>query len=204
MVPFPIFLKGALIGLSVAAPVGPMAVLCVQRTLARGRMTGLMTGLGIALGDGLYAALAAFGWGFLSSGLLQFQDWLRLGAGLFLIALGAKTWSKPIPSVGGKVTKGDLGTALLSALLLTLSNPPTLLLFMGFFSTLGEWGKGQGAWMVTLGVLGGSLIWWLTLVVGVNLGARGWTGARLAWVNRLAGLTIAAFGLNALLSLMHR
>jgi threonine/homoserine/homoserine lactone efflux protein len=201
-----LFLKGILIGLSVAAPVGPMAILCVQRTLTRGRSTGFATGLGIATADGFYATVAAFGWTFLATRLLELQTWMGLGGGFLLLALGARVLLMPVPKPGGIVAKGSLWTAALSSFLLTLANPPTLLLFLAFFSTLGDLAQQGGEWsplILSMGVFSGSLIWWLALSLGVSLGGRQLNAAWSLRINRLSGLVIIAFALAVLVRLLQ-
>lgn len=202
---FFLILKGFLIGLSVAAPVGPMAILCVQRTLARGRSTGFATGLGIATADGFYATVAAFSWTFFVSRLLEFQTWMGLGGGLALLALGTRVLMMPVPKPGGTVAQGSLWTAALSSFLLTLANPPTLLLFLAFFSTLGDLARQGGEWaplFLAMGVFSGSLIWWLALSLGVSLVGRQLNAAWSLRINRLTGLVILAFALAVLVRLL--
>jgi threonine/homoserine/homoserine lactone efflux protein len=199
--------KGFLIGLSVAAPVGPMAVLCIHRTLAKGANVGLVSGLGIATADALYASVAAFGWTFLSDRLMEFQNALKLVGGLFLLYLGAKVFlSKPAK---GKATtqERDLGKAYSSTFLLTLSNPPTIFLFLALFTTIGTLGRDGGnssaPWLVT-GVFLGSAFWWLVLNQSVSLLGRKMNPDKLRWINQVSGLVIAGFGLVALGSLLKK
>src|SRR4030095_1284897 len=87
-----LFLRGLGIGFCIAAPVGPIGVLCIRRTLADGRMAGLVSGLGAAVADAIYGAIAAFGLTAISDTLVAQQTWLRLGGGVFLIFLGTKTF----------------------------------------------------------------------------------------------------------------
>ncbi|MBI4240430.1 MAG: LysE family transporter, partial [Candidatus Rokubacteria bacterium] len=87
-----VLLRGLVIGFSIAAPVGPIGLLCIRRTLAEGRRSGLATGLGAATADGVYGAIAGFGLTLVSSALVGSQTWLRLGGGIFLCYLGARTF----------------------------------------------------------------------------------------------------------------
>ena len=197
-------LKGIIIGFSIAAPVGPIGVLCIRRTLAGGRMRGLASGLGAASADGFYGCVAGFGLTFISGFLVDQQFWLRLVGGLFLGYLGVRTLlARPAESAAPAGNNGLLG-AYLSTLFLTLTNPVTILAFAAIFAGLGiagATGEYGSAAMLVLGVFTGSALWWLILSGGVSLLRAKLTPARLRWVNRLSGLVIIGFGMAALLSL---
>jgi len=196
-----IFLRGLLIGFSIAAPVGPIGVLCIRRTLAEGRLTGFLSGLGAASADMLYGAVAAFGLTAVQNLLVGQQVWLRLIGGLFLLYLGIKTYfSKPAEQAAA--VKGlSHSSAYLSTFFLTLTNPVTILAFVAIFAglRLGETnGDYASAALIVLGVFLGSAAWWLTLSAGVGLLRSKFTSTTLVWVNRLAGLVITTFGILAL------
>lgn len=195
-----------MIGFSIAAPVGPIGVLVIRRTLDRGRAFGLVSGLGAASADAVYGCIAAFGLTAISNLLIAQQDWLRIFGGAFLLYLGIRTLlSKPAnPDV--EVTEGETGQALGflgaygSIFLLTITNPLTILSFAAVFASLGTGTDGAlgGAVTVVLGVFAGSALWWLTLSVGVSL-LRRWVNASiLVWVNRASGLILASAGLLAI------
>ncbi|GAB4504278.1 MAG: LysE family transporter [Anaerolineales bacterium] len=198
-----IFLRGLLIGFSIAAPVGPIGVLCIRRTLAEGRMAGFLSGLGAASADMLYGAIAAFGLTAVQSRLVEQRGWLAPLGGLFLLYLGARTFfSKPAQEAARAKGKGKL-SAWLTTFFLTLTNPMTILSFIAIFAglRLGETGGDMlSAALMVLGVFLGSAAWWLTLSTGVGLLRDKFTPALMTWVNRLAGLVIFAFGLAALFS----
>ena len=128
-----VWVKGILMGLAIAAPVGPIALLCIRRTLSEGRWVGLVTGLGAASADGLYGAIAAFGLSAISELLLQNTRYLQVFGGLFLIYLGIITLIKPAEITEGLGTAqtASLVSAYLSTLALTLTNPATIFSFMG-------------------------------------------------------------------------
>jgi threonine/homoserine/homoserine lactone efflux protein len=196
-----IFLRGLLIGFSIAAPVGPIGVLCIRRTLAEGRLTGFLSGLGAASADMLYGAVAAFGLTAVQDLLVGQQVWLRLIGGLFLLYLGIKTYfSKPAEQAAA--VKGlSHSSAYLSTFFLTLTNPVTILAFVAIFAglRLGETnGDYASAALIVLGVFLGSAAWWLTLSTVVGLLRSKFTSTTLVWVNRLAGLVITTFGILAL------
>lgn len=194
--------RGLIIGLSVAAPVGPMSLLCVQRTLTQGRLTGLVSGLGIATADALYGAVAGFGLTAISSLLLEQQTWARLIGGLFLLWLGARTLVRPAATRAASATATGLTGAFGSMLALTATNPTTILSFAAIFAGVGVAGGGDvgAAASLVLGVFVGSALWWLLLTTGVGLVRRAITPTVLTWINRGAGLLFLGAGLLALLS----
>lgn len=199
------FFRGLLIGLSIAAPVGPIGVLCIRRTLAQGQAAGLVSGLGAATADALYGFIAAFGLTFISGFLIDQQTWLRLAGGLFLLYLGCKTLlAKPAgPTAPTPAGGRGLLAAYTSTLFLTLTNPITILFFAGIFAGLGAAGSGSyaSAAILVLGVFAGSALWWLTLSGLVGLFRARFDARALRWVNRASGLVITGFGLAALFSL---
>ena len=194
-------IKGLVIGLAIAAPVGPIGVLCIRRTLAEGRLVGLITGLGSATADGLYGAVAAFGLTAVSDLLIGNGPWLGAAGGVFLCTLGARTFlaepgHDPAPARGGA-----LAAIWGSTFALTLTNPTTILSFVAIFAGLGLGDTGGdylGAAIMTLGVFLGSALWWLGLsgIVGA-LRERVGPGA-LRVINRISGLVIGGFGVGAL------
>lgn len=193
------FLKGCAIGLSIAAPVGPIGVLCIRRSLAHGARTGFFTGLGAAAADGIYGAIAAFGLTVISGFLVEQQFWLRLIGGAFLFYLGLKTFlSKPSEKAATPAT--DAG-AFTSTLFLTLTNPMTIFSFVGIFVGLGvaaEKNDYLAATVITAGVFIGSAIWWLFLSNATAYFRSRITPAWMQNVNRLSGLIILAFSVKAL------
>ncbi|MBP8972478.1 MAG: LysE family transporter [Anaerolineae bacterium] len=196
-------LRGLVIGFSIAAPVGPIGVLCIRRTLAGGRLHGLASGLGAATADASYGAVAGFGLTAVSGALVDQQGWLRLIGGLFLCALGARTFlARPASEAASARRSGLLG-AYLSTFALTLTNPLTILSFAAIFAGLGlaEMGRDYGAALTLVaGVFAGSAMWWLLLSGGVSLLRERFTPRRMRWVNRLSGTVLIAFGLAALLA----
>src|SRR5688572_12269534 len=125
--------KGLLIGFSIAAPVGPIGVLCIRRSLADGRQVGLATGLGAATADAAYGAVAGFGLTAISSFLVGQRLWLGLLGGIFLCYLGFRTFISRPAEQTAETRSGGLASAYLSTLLLTLTNPMTILSFVAVF-----------------------------------------------------------------------
>ena len=199
-------LKGFLIGISIAAPVGPIGVLCIRRTLAEGRLVGLVTGLGAATADAVYGAIAAFGLAILIGFLIEQQIWLRLIGGLFLCYLGVKTFISIPAEKAAEVSGGGLMRAYLSTFFLTLTNPLTILSFAAIFAGLitptGRSDLFTGISLVA-GVFIGSATWWLLLSWLVSLFRTRFDRKAMIWVNRLSGIVIFAFGVAALFTIIN-
>ena len=201
-----LFLRGWLIGLAIAAPVGPIGLLCIQRTLSQGRLAGLASGLGAATADAVYGFIAAFGLAFISGFLVAQQNLLALVGGLFLCYLAVRTFLAEPAADAAQARGGRMGTAYATTFVLTLTNPVTILSFVAIFAGMGlAAGTGDyvaAAWMV-LGVFAGSASWWLLLSFGVGLLRTRMTADVLRWINRGAGLVIGAFGLVAIISVFR-
>jgi len=198
------FLQGLAVGFSIAAPVGPIGLLCIQRSLTRGRVAGLVSGLGAATADAVYGSIAGFGITFLSSFLVEEQGWIRLVGGAFLIYLGLKIWrSRPRDSDAAPRSRGLAGDYA-STFALTLSNPLTIISFAAIFAGLGLAGASgdyADALALVLGVFSGSALWWVFLSTGVGAFKGRLQSGGMRWVNRVSGAVIATFGVAALISL---
>ncbi|HET6469229.1 MAG TPA: LysE family transporter [Geminicoccaceae bacterium] len=196
-----LFLKGLALGVSVAAPVGPMSLLCMRASLAHGFGAGAASGLGVAAADGAYAAVAAFGVTVIARLLDGIGPWLGLAGGGFLVWFGARTMLRPPAAGDAAGPRPGLAGSFLATFLLTLANPPTIMFFAAMFAGLGLAAASAGsvgAGALVLGVFLGSLAWFTALSATIaGAGAR-LTPAALAWINRLSGLALAAFGLWAL------
>ena len=199
-------LKGVVIGFSIAAPVGPIGVLCIRRSLAQGRETGLVTGLGAATADAGYGYVAAFGLTAISSFLVGQRLWLGLLGGLFLCYLGVRTFRSRPAEQAADLHGNGLIAAYLSTLLLTLTNPMTILTFMAVFAGLGL-GRSPdyfSAGAMVAGVFVGSALWWLLLSSAVALFRSRVTSDWMRAVNRLAGGVMIAFGLYSLSTVLGK
>lgn len=200
---FSILLKGFTIGFAIAAPVGPIGILCIRRSLINGWKMGAATGLGAASADAIYGLIAALGLTIVSDLLIDQQVWFKLIGGIFLIYLGIKAFlSKPSDTIQESQSSG-LVNAYLSTFLLTITNPLTILSFLAIFASLGLGSSTNklGLWLV-LGVFSGSLSWWLLLSSGVSFIRKGFKPAGLVWVNRLSGIFIITFGVGAISTLL--
>jgi len=199
------FIKGLLIGFSIAAPVGPIGVLCIRRTLAEGRNSGLISGLGAATADAVYGSIAGFGLTVISGFLLDQQFWIRLVGGAFLCYLGIKTFFAR-PSDSAAVVQGrGLLSDYISTFFLTLTNPMTILSFAAIFAGLGlgaAAGDFTSAGVLIMGVFSGSAAWWFLLSGGVSVLRRQFGESTMRWMNRISGLIILGFGIVAFWSLV--
>ena len=199
-----LFIKGLIIGVSIAAPVGPIGILCIKRTLSEGRWAGLVSGLGAACADAIYGMIAGFGITFISNFLVNQQSYLRLIGGLFLFYLGVKTiFSKPAPMQEHLPTKRIAGN-FLSTFALTLTNPMTILSFAAIFSGVGLIDPKVGyatAMFLIIGVFCGSALWWLFLSTLVASFRAKLDQIALQWVNRVSGIIILSFSIYLLIGL---
>jgi threonine/homoserine/homoserine lactone efflux protein len=199
----PRLVQGWLLGFAIAAPVGPIGVLCIRRTLSDGRLVGFLSGLGAATADMLYGAVAAFGITAVQTLLVEQQTWLHIVGGVFLLYLGARTFFALPAAQAASVRDGQSRLlAYLSTLGLTLTNPATILSFTLIFAgfRLGaSTGDLSSAALLVTGVFLGSASWWLFLSGVVGMLRQRFTPGWMRWVNRLAGTLILVFGVAALL-----
>ena len=198
-----VFLKGLLIGFSIAAPVGPIGLLCIQRSLSSGFKMGFLTGMGAAIADGFYGAIAAFGLTSVSFLLVSHQLLIRIMGGLFLIYFGTKLFFKrndPI-KINSKAEKSSFH-AFITTFFLTLTNPMTILSFVAIFAGLGIGtlhADYTNSSLMILGVIIGSALWWFTLSAVVTYFLhKKINDFWMDMINRLSGVIIFVFGLIAL------
>ncbi|WP_216824861.1 LysE family translocator [Salinigranum rubrum] len=188
-----------------AAPVGPIGVLCIQRTLSNGRRSGFVSGLGAASADAVYGAVAGFGITTLSAFLLDAETEIRVVGGVLLLLVGVRAFrAEPAEMADGTETSGGLLEDYGSTFLLTITNPVTILAFVGVFAGLGVGLTGDylDASVLVLGVFAGSALWWLCLSVGVDSLRAHVTPRVMRRVNQLAGGVVVGFGLLALWSVL--
>lgn len=192
-----VFFKGLIVGFLIAVPVGPINVLCVRRTIVHGRLVGLVSGLGAAAADTFFGAIAAFGLNFVNSLLMSERFWLGLGGAAILVVIGIRTLTAKPPQPREEETDpASLIGDFTSTCLLTLTNPVTILSFLAAFSAFGLESDDQidvDDWLLLLGVLLGSSLWWLTLTTIVGTFRDKFNQETLGWANRIAGVIILAF-----------
>lgn len=205
-----LFLKSLIIGTSIAAPVGPIGVLCIRRTLAHGRISGFVSGLGAATADAIYGSIAAFGLTFISMLLINQGIWLRLVGGIFLLILGFKTFfsnPKNNPTQNNNPQPGNsLISDYVTTLFLTLTNPLTILSFAAIFTGLGlnlDVSRSfLDALLMVIGIFLGSCTWWFILSGFTGYFRKKMNTATMVWINRISGLIISGFGIISLVTLI--
>lgn len=192
---YSLFLKSVVIGLSIAAPVGPIGLLTIQRALNGGFAAGFATGAGAALADAVYGAVGAFGVTWLIDALAGIRVPLAIGGGILLLWLAWKTWRAPLSKAAAEATGGgDLFRCVAGTFLLTLSNPATILSFIAVFGAL----SGSATVIVSplpmvLGVLAGSMLWWLLLASAVSWSRRRFSDDMRRHINAASAAVLAAF-----------
>ena len=199
-----VWFQGFILGVAMAAPVGPIGLLCIRRTLEHGQAVGFATGMGAAVADTIYGAIAAFGVSALLVFLTGHEVAFRLLGGLFLLAVAVRTYFKAA-SIEGEDTSRDGKTCVggfMTGLTLTLTNPVSVLAFIGLFAGAGITGKLEilDATILVWGVFVGASAWWLTLSSGVALVRHRISEDRLSVINHATALALAVFGVWALAS----
>lgn len=200
-------LKGIAVGFVIAVPVGPVGVLCVRRTIFEGRLFGFISGLGAASADTIFGIIAGFGLTVISDLLLDYQVWLRSFGGLFLVYIGIRALrQRVLREAPPEKNAENLFAAYLSTFVLTITNPVTILAFLGIFAAVGFTGSeatvGRAA-MLVAGVLLGSLSWWLGLSLGAGLFRHSIDETHLLWLNRASGTILTLSGVALLASLAY-
>jgi threonine/homoserine/homoserine lactone efflux protein len=196
------FFRGLILGFVIAAPVGPVGILCIYRTLVKGKKYGLISGLGAATADAIYGAIAALGLTFISSFLVEQRLLLRVIGAVFLCGLGIRTFFSKAAKKPGVVDGQGFAYNYGSTFFLTLMNPITILAFAAIFAGLGITNSHNGfASLLILGVFIGSGLWWILLSNVADLFRQKINRDNLIWLNRISGAIITIFGLLLLLNL---
>jgi len=200
MEPLYFLFRGLLAGIVIAAPVGPVNVLCISRTLQKGNRSGLVSGLGAATADTLYGAIAGFSLSFVIAFLLREAVWIRSIGGLLLMAIGARYYFRrpeKLAMVQPSSKRSDFG----SAMLLNLANPTTVLSFLAVLASLGlgHHRPPSLTWMLVFGIFAGAMCWWVTLVLIADHFRARFDERAMRWMNRIAGVAIGGFGAVAFL-----
>ncbi|HOX23113.1 MAG TPA: LysE family transporter [Elusimicrobiales bacterium] len=199
-----LLIKGIILGFSVAAPIGPIGILCINRTMKNGLWSGFLTGAGAATADAIYAIIAGFGITAVSGFLLSQKLLIQLCGLVFLFYLGAKTFSEMPGSKEAKAKPGTLLEDYLTSLGLMIANPVTILFFLAVFTGLGLAAAGSdpvNSILLVAGVCSGSLAWWLILS-GLTSVFRDKVKDKLGVINKLSGAIILLFGLAILFNLV--
>jgi threonine/homoserine/homoserine lactone efflux protein len=200
-----LFVQGFVIGCALAAPVGPIALVCIQRTLAGGRLHGIISGLGVATADTFYAAVTAFGLTLVSGFLLSYQSFFRLSGGIVLVYIGYRIFRSRAPIIPAHHDHETYAKDYGSMVALTLTNLLTMLYFTIFFSGMGVV-IGTGSWVppavFVAGVFAGEAAWWTILCSALGSVRTRITAERLTIINRIAGLIIAGLGVAMVVSVL--
>jgi threonine/homoserine/homoserine lactone efflux protein len=199
------FFHAVLAGLAVAAPIGPVGILCIRRTLNYGTLAGLSSGLGAALADAIFGSVAAFGITIVTSFIVENSRWIGIVGGLFLCLMGVfyiLRKSHPKPDESAPALERNLLRSFISTFILTITNPLTILGFAVLFSALGlgnECATRHGALILVGGVFTGSALWWLTLCTIVHHIRHLLPDCWYKWINLASGLVLIGFGVLAIL-----
>jgi threonine/homoserine/homoserine lactone efflux protein len=191
-----LFLRGIVAGVAISAPVGPVNVLCVSRTIAKGWRAGVVSGLGAAAADTFYGSIAGFSISIVISFLIREQSKLRLLGGILLVLLGIWYYFKKPESLSKRGQDQTDHSDLVTTFLLNLTNPTTVLSFLAVLAVLGL-SEHRAAWLTLImigGIFTGSMAWWLILTGVTNRFRERFNDRAMLWMNRIGGIAIGAFG----------
>ena len=201
-----ILVKGILIGLMSSIPLGPVGVLCIQRTLSKNRNSGFISGLGAATADMMFAIVALFSLAFVLGFIEEHLSIIKVIGGICVVAVGVYIFMKnPVVQIRrNRAGKGSYWSDYLSMFFITLANPAFILIYVALFAAFGisnsEMGLGDALTMIT-GVLCGASLWWFTLTFIVNIFRKKFRPRHLLWMNRIAGIVIVILGAAAILTI---
>ena len=198
-----LLIKGFAVGVAIAAPVGPVALLCIQRALTGGWMSGLASGLGAAAADTLYGSIAAFSLSLIENFLMAHRYSIAIGGGILLCLLGLRILMMKPPQIPERPNTSAAGLVgiFLGTFMLTLANPTTVLSFIAIFAAInisaasGDYGA---AGILVLGVFIGAALWWLCLALGVGVIRHRVDEPVLRWIARGSAGLVIAFGIYTL------
>ncbi|MFO0995966.1 MAG: LysE family transporter [Alphaproteobacteria bacterium] len=201
-----LFGTGIIIGFAIAAPVGPVGVLCAQRTITRGAVAGLVSGFGAAIADSIFGMIAAFGLSIVAEWIFEHQVWVRLVGGVFLLVLGIRILRRRQPHAAASApSNGNMVGHFVSTFVLTITNPITILSFAGIFAAFGVIERiatlAEG-WILVAGVLVGSSLWWLLIALTAEIFRRWISHEGMRYVSMASALIMLAFGVYALSSVI--
>ncbi len=196
---FSILLKGFIVGMGASIPLGPLGVLCIQKTLSKGRNSGFLTGLGASVSDTFYAAISLLGLAFIQNVIKEHMNWVMLFGGLIIILIGIKVYlTNPIKQIRQKNTNRKHLEDFFEALIMTITNPGAIFLILGLLAAAGiniSDGVEKGSVVTILwGVFIGSAIWWFSLSTTVNIFRKKFRLKQLIMINRISGIAIIVLG----------
>lgn len=195
---FPIWLRGIMLGLALSAPVGPIGLLCIRRTIDRGPLVGFVTGLGAATADAFYATLAAFGVSAIIGWLADYSQELRVIGGAIMAGMAYSIYSARPTAPAKAQTASSFVGSYTSGFALTFTNPITVLAIIALVATLAGGETWWEALMLVTGVFAGAAGWWLLLVGIATLIRDKFTVRTIIYLNRITGVLLALFGVGVM------
>lgn len=196
------FFWGVAAGLMASIPLGPIGVLCVQRTLGGTRSSGFVSGLGAATADTFFAVLAIFSLGYINSFIDKYTFWVEIVGGLLVVTFGLSVFYKKVKRPGANTSKSKMGllSNYFSVLFLTIPNPAYFLVFVYIFAAMGVGtGDVMHKALLLLGVLTGAATWWFTLTYLVSKLRKRFSYRGLWWLNKISGGVIVLLGGGAVI-----
>ena len=199
-------IKGIIVGVAVTAPVGPLGILCIQRTINRGLLSGLVTGIAAAFADIMYAIIAGFGVSVIADFLEANQLVIRIIGGIIVIFLGVRIYmSNPAKQYRRQKTqKRTYISDFVSGFLVTITNPIVIIVFGAVFASLGhdKANSGKSVIVTIIGVFTGAIAWWISLTVLVNIFRDKINLRKLWWINKITGVSVVLFGIGIIASVL--
>ena len=196
-----LLLRGALAGLALSAPVGPVNILCISRTLAKGRMAGLVSGLGAAAADTVYGAIAGFSISYIIALLVREEFWINLVGGILLLFIGVYYYFRRPGSIEGQANE-SAHSQFVTSFLLCLTNPTLVLSYLAVLASLGMGGLQERSltFVVVAGIFCGAMARWILLAFVTSLFRSRFNDGSMVWMNRIAGMAIGGFGIFVLIT----
>ena len=196
-------LKGFIVGLGASIPLGPLGVLCVQKTLSKGRNSGFITGLGASFSDTLYAAIALLGLAFIENLIDKNKDIVMIIGGAIIIYIGIRIFfTNPIKQIRQKNTNKKHVQDFIEAFLMTVTNPGAIFLILGLLAAVGininDNEVRPSVVVILLGVFMGTVTWWFTLSTGINVFRKKFRIRQLVMINRVSGAIMGVLGVIAM------
>jgi threonine/homoserine/homoserine lactone efflux protein len=205
---FILILKGIVVGISVSAPLGPLGILCIQRTINKGFLSGFFSGLGAAFADILYATVAGFGISIIADFLKKYEFSITAIGGIFVVIVGIMIFrTNPVKQIRQqKAQKKGYLSDFVSGFFITITNPLTIVVFGAIFAALGlnESSTLELVLLTLIGIFSGALVWWLGLTLGVNIFRKKIRLRNLYWINKITGVLVTIFGIVVFASIFFR
>ncbi|HUY69047.1 MAG TPA: LysE family transporter, partial [Alphaproteobacteria bacterium] len=192
-----VFYRGLVLGLMIAAPVGPIGLLCMRRSIHKGLVIGLATGLGAAVADTIFGAAAAFSVAAILEFLRHYDRPIELLGGAFLLLVAWHTWHDPPRQPKREASVSGAVTAFVGGFVITMTNPVTIFAILAVVATFGDLHSGHDALILVAGIFAGSTLWWVMLSGGVSLLRGHFTESRVMLINRATGVALAVIALWA-------